>query len=94
MNEKKCCIPALIISIIGMVLGFFCFGVEAVAAGGIGLGLSIAKRNTHRTKLSGVISVIAMLMGLAWIIWLIYLGSRGMSYLDYWLFRLLFGEHA
>ena len=91
MKEQKFYIPALVLGILGLLLQFFTFGVEAVAAGGIGLGLSIAKRETHRTKLSLVLSVIAILGGIGWMAWFIYLGTHGMGGTDYWFFRLLFG---
>lgn len=94
MSEKKFHIPALVCSILGVLLSFFLFGVEGILAGGIGLGLSIAKRSTHRTRLSLVLSVIAILGGLIWLCWLIYTGSRGMAWHDYWFFRLLFGDPA
>lgn len=89
MKEQKFYIPALVLGILGILLQFFTFGAEAVVAGGIGLGLSIAKRQTHRTALSLVLSVIAIL---GWLCWCIYLGTHGMGGMDYWFFRLLFGD--
>ena len=91
MKEQKFYIPALVLGLLGILLQFFTFGVESVVVGGIGLGLSVAKRETHRTKLSLVLSVIAILGGLGWIIWCIYIGTRGVGGMDYWFFRLLFG---
>ena len=92
MNEQKFHIPALVCSILGFVLAFFAFGVEAVAAGGIGLGLSLAKRRTHRTRLSLVLSILAILGGLAWVAAVISLGINGMGGTDYWLYTVLFGK--
>ena len=92
MKEQKFYIPALVLGFIGVVLQFFTLGLEAVIVGGIGLGLSLAKRKTHRTQLSLVLSVIAILGGLGWLAWCIYLGTHGMGGIDYWFFRLLFGS--
>ena len=92
MKEQKFYIPALVLGLLGILLQFFTLGAEAVVAGGIGLGLSLAKRETHRTKLSLVLSVIAILGGLGWLAWFLYLGTHGMGGTSYWLFRLLFGD--
>ena len=92
MKDKKFYIPAILFSLAGVVLGFFTFGAEAVLTGGIGLGMSIAKRKTHRVALSTVLSVIALIAGIAWIAWLIFIGSKGVGGVDYWLFNLLFGK--
>ena len=92
MKEQKFYIPAIVLGAVGILLQFFMLGAEAVIAGGIGLGMSVAKRRTHRTRLSLVLSVIAVIGGLGWLIWYIHLGTHGMGGTSYWLFRLIFGD--
>lgn len=93
MKEKKFHIPALVISLIGAMLGYFMLPVEAIAAGGIGLVLSVFKRKTHQVKLSMVLSVIALLFGIAVLGWMTYVGKTGIGSFSYWYYRLFFGSY-
>lgn len=93
MQEQKFYIPALIFSIIGVLCGFFMFGVEAVAAGGIALFLSVKKRETHRVKLSVVLAVIALISGIAVLLWMTHVSKYGIGGFDnYWYYQLFFGR--
>lgn len=93
MNEKKFYLPALIVSILAAGLSFFLFSVEGIVAGIIGLVLSIIKRKTHLTKLSTVLSILAILGGLTMIAFWSYFFLRGGNPTEYWLFRLLFPDN-
>lgn len=90
MNEKKFPIPAIIFSAIGCICAFFMMPVEAIAAGGIGMILSVRKRETHRVKLPVVLGVIAVLCGLLALCWYCYIGKQGVGGSSYWLFRIFF----
>lgn len=45
--ERKFNIPAVAVSAIAVLLSFFCFSVEAVAAGTLGIFLILRKKDTH-----------------------------------------------
>lgn len=90
MNEKKFPIPAIIFSAIGCICAFFMMPVEAIAAGGIGLILSVRKRETHRVKLPVVLGVIAVLGGLLALFWMFHIATKGVVGYSYWLCRIFF----
>ncbi len=88
MTEKKFYVPALIFSGLGCLLAFFMMPVEAIAAGGAGLVLSMLRRGTHLVKLSAVLGVIALISGLFTLGWMFYAGTRGIAGVEYWFYKI------
>ena len=88
MQEKKFFVPATVLAAVGCVCAFLMLPVEAIAAGCIGLLLSVMKRNTHRTKLPLVLSIIALIAGAGVLFWFFYSGAKGIAGTEYWFYKL------
>lgn len=90
--ERKFNIPAVTVSAIAVLLGFFCFSVEAVAAGILGIYLTLRKKDTHLIKLPLFLSILAIIGSIIFIIIVIIDCVKHNSTNSYWLYSLLFGS--
>jgi chromate transport protein ChrA len=65
---------ALVVGIVGLALSWIPFvGFAGFILGFVGLGLSIAKRNSHKVLLTGGLSIAAIL--LSTIVWFAFVGA-------------------
>lgn len=94
MNEKKFDVVSIIISAAAMVLSFFCFSVESIAAAVVSLVLSRRRKEKYRTGIAVVFSVIAIIGSILFLAFLCYLSRKsGYSASDYWFIQLFIGRN-
>lgn len=92
MTEKKFHIPSIIIAVVAVLLEFFVFVVEGVIAAIIALIICVKKKDTHRTKIGIVLSIIAMIFAIATFAIFMHIISRadiGLIETGYWFFDLI-----
>lgn len=90
--ERKFNIPAVAVSVIALLLSFFGFSVEAIAAGALGLFMTLKKKDTHLIKLPIFLSILAITGSIIFIIINIIICVKYNSTNSYWLYSLLFGS--
>lgn len=91
MTEKKFHIPSIILAVVAVLLEFFVFIAEGAIVAIIALIICAKKRETHRTKIGVVLSIIALLFGIATFSSFMYIFSRsegGLIETGYWLIDL------
>ena len=91
MTEKKFHIPSIILAVVAVLLEFFVFIAEGAIVAIIALIICAKKRETHRTKIGVVLSIIALLLGIATFSFFMYIFSRSeVGYFEtgYWLIDL------
>ena len=92
MIEKKFHIPSIILAAIAVLLEFFSFVAEGLLVAIAALVYCAKKKETHRTKLGVVLSIIAIILAAAtFSIFMFILSRTGQGLIEsgYWLFDLI-----
>ena len=91
MTEKKFHIPSIIIAAAAVILELFSFIAEGLAVAIIALIICAKKKETHRTKIGVVLSILAIIFAIGGSAFFMYviarLGSENVE-TGYWLIDL------
>ena len=92
MTEKKFHVPSIIIAVAAVLLEFFVFVVEGLIVAIIALIICAKKKETHRTKIGVVLSIIAIIFAIATFLIFMQIISRaetGLIETGYWFFDII-----